>query len=112
MAEATRAAAAAMTPSTQAPVKPREAAGPAALVAVAIVSYGRPEDVMACLAALERSSFAEFEVVIVENAGSKAFDRLSAALATAWSCSDEPDGKSVADPMRASDRCRRWRRYL
>jgi N-acetylglucosaminyl-diphospho-decaprenol L-rhamnosyltransferase len=54
-------------------------------IVVAIVSYGRPADVIACLSALSRSSYTDFEVIIIENAGSVAFDRLTEALDSVFS---------------------------
>ena len=48
-------------------------------VAVVIVAFRNPEDVTQCLAALGRSTHAEFEVVICENAGRAAFETLVAA---------------------------------
>lgn len=49
-------------------------------VAVCIVTFRNVDDVRACLAALERSTHADFEVVICENGGPDAFARLRAAL--------------------------------
>lgn len=46
-------------------------------VAVCIVAYRNPDDIAACLAALERQDHAEFEVVIVENGGAEAHARLA-----------------------------------
>lgn len=48
-------------------------------VAVAIVAYRNLDDVVGCLAALERSQHREFEVVICENGGPEAYARLEAA---------------------------------
>jgi hypothetical protein len=59
-------------------------------VLVVIVSYGRPGDVVACVAALQQSEFAGFEVAIVENAGSLAVDQLCATLAKAFPASPRP----------------------
>ncbi len=53
-------------------------------VIIAIVSYGRPQDIMACLSSLDGSDFSHFQVVIVENAGADAFDRLQTAVAERW----------------------------
>jgi GT2 family glycosyltransferase len=80
---------------------------------VAIVSYGRPTDVVACLAALARSSCAGFEVVVVENAGAAAFDALVAALAESWPQPGAPTPASaLAQPARAGARAVRWHRML
>lgn len=49
-------------------------------VAVLIVSFRNPEDVVRCLAALELSSYANFEVVVCENGGHDAFAALSAGI--------------------------------
>ncbi len=49
-------------------------------VAVCIVSFRHPEQIVACLGALRESDFADYEVVICENGGDAAFDALKAAL--------------------------------
>lgn len=49
-------------------------------VAVAIVGYRNPDDVVRCVAALEASTYADYEVIIAENGGPEAFDTLRAAL--------------------------------
>src|SRR5437763_1959569 len=49
-------------------------------VAVCIVSYRNVGDVEICLAALARSTYADFEVVICENGGPEAFEKLAAGL--------------------------------
>ena len=49
-------------------------------VAICIVSFRNAGDVMACLAALASSTFPDFEVVICENGGPKAFARLTEIL--------------------------------
>jgi GT2 family glycosyltransferase len=46
-------------------------------VAVCIVSYRNAADIGRCLATLDRSSYADFEVVICENGGPEAFAELS-----------------------------------
>jgi GT2 family glycosyltransferase len=46
------------------------------VVVVVVVSYGREDDVANCLAALAHSRHASFEVAVIENAGTEAFDRL------------------------------------
>jgi N-acetylglucosaminyl-diphospho-decaprenol L-rhamnosyltransferase len=51
-----------------------------AKMAVLIVSYGNPGDVERCLNSLARSSWADFEVVVCENAGQDAFTRLRTLL--------------------------------
>lgn len=50
-------------------------------VAVAIVAYRNLDDILGCLAALERSDHTDFEVVICENGGPEAYDRLASAIA-------------------------------
>lgn len=47
-------------------------------IAIAIVGFRNPQDIKHCLAALERSSYADYEVVICENGGQPAFDALRA----------------------------------
>ena len=64
-----------MTPS---PLPPD--AAPGTDVAVIIVSYRSLADITGCLAALEQSTWARFRVVICENGGEAAFDKLRAAL--------------------------------
>jgi N-acetylglucosaminyl-diphospho-decaprenol L-rhamnosyltransferase len=96
MAEARRADPAQMTPGS---------------VIVAIVAYGRPQDVVRCLSALARSSFAAFEVVIVENAGAAAYEALCAALADRLPKAAEPAGESVAEARRAGPRALRSRPF-
>jgi GT2 family glycosyltransferase len=59
-------------------------------VAVCIVSFRNAGDVETCLAALARSSHADFEVVICENGGAEAFAALSAATPDAL-----PAGQTV-----------------
>jgi hypothetical protein len=49
-------------------------------VAVAIVGYRNAADIARCLGALANSSHTNFEVVICENGGSAAFDRLQQAV--------------------------------
>lgn len=45
-------------------------------IAVAIVGFRNPQDVEHCLAALSRSSHADFEVIICENGGPSAYEAL------------------------------------
>ena len=52
-------------------------------VAVAIVGFRNPEDIVRCLAALGASSHEDFEVVICENGGPQAHARLTAAIPAA-----------------------------
>jgi len=59
-------------------------------VAVCIVGFRNPDDIVRCLAALARSQHADFEVVICENGGPDAFAQLTAVLAPAL-----PGGQSV-----------------
>lgn len=49
-------------------------------VAVGIVGYRNPQDILQCLAALEKTNYRDFEVVICENGGETAFDVLRASL--------------------------------
>ena len=49
-------------------------------IAVCIVSYRNSDDIRACLAALGKSTYGEFEVVICENGGADAFARLGATI--------------------------------
>jgi N-acetylglucosaminyl-diphospho-decaprenol L-rhamnosyltransferase len=50
------------------------------LVAVAIVAYRNTADVLACLQALARSTYEQFEVVICENGGPEAYAALQACV--------------------------------
>jgi len=49
-------------------------------VAVAIVGYRNPDDIVRCLGALAKSSYGDYEVIICENGGPEAFAKLSAVL--------------------------------
>jgi len=49
-------------------------------VAVVIVSYKSAADIAGCLRALELSTYPDFRVVVCENGGPEAYDRLKAAL--------------------------------
>ena len=53
-------------------------------VVVVIVSFRRPIDILNCLASLQHSSLAAFEVVVVENGGFSAFCALKAALSAQY----------------------------
>ena len=46
-------------------------------VAICIVGFRNPHDIVECLAALDRSTYARFEVVICENGGAEAFAALT-----------------------------------
>lgn len=83
------------------------------MVVVAIVSYGRPDDVVHCLTALTGSRFIEFEVVVVENAGATAFDGLTAALEAAWTAADPSacGATALLDPARMGEGLVRARRF-
>jgi GT2 family glycosyltransferase len=61
-------------------------------VAVAIVGFRNPDDIVRCLAALARSRHADFEVVICENGGAEAFQALTEVL---------PTGLAGGQPVRA-----------
>jgi GT2 family glycosyltransferase len=52
-------------------------------VAVCIVAFRNAPDIVACLAALGRSSYRDFEVLICENGGQAAYDALAAELPAA-----------------------------
>jgi N-acetylglucosaminyl-diphospho-decaprenol L-rhamnosyltransferase len=51
-------------------------------VSVCIVGFRNLHDITLCLAALERSTHTDFEVVICENGGAEAFARLTAAVSS------------------------------
>jgi GT2 family glycosyltransferase len=52
-------------------------------VAVCIVGFRNPGDILRCLTALGASTYADFEVVICENGGTAAYEALCAVLPTA-----------------------------
>ncbi len=49
-------------------------------VAIAIVGFRNPLDIVRCLTALSASTHADFEVIICENGGREAYDALTAAI--------------------------------
>lgn len=49
-------------------------------VAVSIVGFRNPDDIVGCLTALDRSTYANFEVIICENGGAEAFEALGRVL--------------------------------
>jgi N-acetylglucosaminyl-diphospho-decaprenol L-rhamnosyltransferase len=49
-------------------------------VAVSIVTFRNVDDIVVCLKALSRSTYADFEVLICENGGREAFERMKAAI--------------------------------
>lgn len=51
-------------------------------VAVCIVAFRNPGDIVSCLQALGATTYPDFEVVICENGGQAAFDAMSAVLPT------------------------------
>ena len=59
-------------------------------VAICIVGFRNPHDIVECLAALEGSTYADFEVVICENGGAEAFAALAEAVPAKL-----PGGQSV-----------------
>ena len=59
-------------------------------VAIAIVGFRNPEDIVLCLGALGRSTHGNFEVVVCENGGDAAFAALEAATPKAL-----PGGQAV-----------------
>lgn len=61
-------------------------------VAVSIVGFRNPEDILRCLEALDRSTYSDFEVVICENGGPAAHHALAAVL---------PKALSRGQPIRA-----------
>ena len=61
-------------------------------VAVSIVGFQNPDDIVGCLAALDRSTCADFEVIICENGGAEAFEALRRVL---------PDHLAGGQPVRA-----------
>jgi N-acetylglucosaminyl-diphospho-decaprenol L-rhamnosyltransferase len=75
------------------------------IIAVAIVAYGRADEVTSCLAALARSTFRNFEVLVIENGGAACFDRLIAAVAKDWPVAESIN--AVADPARTGNHA--WR---
>jgi GT2 family glycosyltransferase len=83
-------------------------------VAVAIVSYGRQDDVLRCIEALAASDFNYYDVVIVENAGAAAFDRLAATLGARWTenTASEPDRLPLRGPRADESWLRGWRAML
>jgi N-acetylglucosaminyl-diphospho-decaprenol L-rhamnosyltransferase len=85
----------------------------AGVVVVAIVSYGRPGDVVGCLTALTRSRLTGFEVVVIENAGAAAFDGLNAALKAAWPVADPAAAGTITSvgAARAEEAFVRARRF-
>jgi GT2 family glycosyltransferase len=54
-------------------------------VAIAIVTFRNTDDIVRCLAALDRQTHADFEVIVCENGGPKAFQALTAVLPAALS---------------------------
>jgi hypothetical protein len=71
-----------------------EKAGPAAAVAVVVVSYGSADDVRALIDALDRQTFPPATIHICENGGEAAFGALTARLTEAFG------GGGAADPRR------------
>lgn len=49
-------------------------------VVIAIVGFRNAEEIAACLAALATSSYRQFEVIVAENGGDAAYQKLTAAL--------------------------------
>jgi N-acetylglucosaminyl-diphospho-decaprenol L-rhamnosyltransferase len=78
-------------------------------VIVVIVSFRRSEDILTCLTSLQRSTFEVFEVVVVENGGEEAFDRLSSALSRVFDAKASTTLTSpfVANPNEGQFRNRR-----
>lgn len=49
-------------------------------IAVSIVGFRNPDDIVGCLSALAQSTYADFEVIICENGGAEAFEALGRVL--------------------------------
>src|SRR5687768_3145073 len=60
-------------------------------VAVSIVSFRSPDQIVDCLDALGRSRFEDYEVVICENGGDAAYATLKAMLSAAM-----PGGQTIS----------------
>jgi N-acetylglucosaminyl-diphospho-decaprenol L-rhamnosyltransferase len=91
-----------------------ESAKPNDTVVVVIVSFRRTEDIVTCLASLQRGSFAAFEVVVVENGGATAFDRLKATLSKTY-CAEAAANLGpapVANPKYAGKTLSRYDRVV
>jgi N-acetylglucosaminyl-diphospho-decaprenol L-rhamnosyltransferase len=58
-------------------------------LAVAIVGYRNPDDMVRCLAALEASTYQDYQVVICENGGDEAFQALQRCVPAAL-CGGQP----------------------
>jgi N-acetylglucosaminyl-diphospho-decaprenol L-rhamnosyltransferase len=91
-----------------------ESAKPNDTVVVVIVSFRRTEDIVTCLASLQRGSFAAFEVVVVENGGATAFDRLKSTLFKTYSAESAANLRSapVANPKHAGKAQSRYDRVF
>lgn len=61
-------------------------------VAVSIVGFRNPDDIVACLAALDQSIYADFQVIVCENGGVEAYEALRLVL---------PDHLTGGQPVRA-----------
>lgn len=59
-------------------------------IAVCIVGFRNPDDIVRCLASLQASTYRGFQVIICENGGAKAFRQLRAMVPSAL-----PGGQSV-----------------
>src|SRR6516164_1247254 len=83
-------------------------------VVVVVVSFRRPNDIVNCLASLQYSSLTAFEVVVVENGGATAFDRLQAELSAKYGPKTDARSSmgSVADPDTANGARLRWDRVF
>ena len=67
-------------------------------VAVSIVGFRNPDDILRCLSALEASRHTDFEVVICENGGRAAHEALTAVLPTSL-----PGGQPVRAVLASSN---------
>src|SRR6185437_13558684 len=71
-------------------------------VVVVVVSYARPDDVVACVGALRRlRPEPTFEVFVAENGGAEAFDRLAEALSREAGSSAIPADETLPSPPQA-----------
>src|SRR5579871_3342323 len=64
------------------PTEPADATCSNLQVAVVIVGYRNPHDIARCLAALEKSTYSNFQVIVCENGGEAAFAALQSMVPT------------------------------
>jgi GT2 family glycosyltransferase len=75
---------------------------PRGRVVITTVSYGRPQDIARCLTSLEKSSFRDFEVFVVENAGPSAFERLIKDLGSKYAPATPESSTVLTDRTKVS----------